>query len=233
MRGLFVTGTDTGVGKTCISTGLLVALSRQGWRVAGFKPVAAGLPQGSDRNEDVAALQAASSQPVLAEHVGPFQLREACAPHIAAQLEGRCLPREGWRERVQALAPHADIVVAEGAGGFCVPLSAVDDARWGLDDVAAALGWPVVLVVGLRLGCLNHALLTAQAIAARGLPLAGWVANRIDPAMPHAEANLASLRAWLPAPCWGDIPWMAETPAAAQVADRLDPAAVRAALAPG
>ncbi len=205
MSGIFVTGTDTGVGKTLVSVALLRLLSEQGLRVVGFKPVAAGLDK-TGQNEDIEALQAASNIRVSRQQVGPYQLQAACAPHLAAQMQGVSLPSEGWRERALALQSRADVVIAEGAGGFCVPLSLTP--RWGLDDVAADLQWPVVLVIGLRLGCLNHALLTAQAIAARGLSLAGWVCNRIDPHMLWADENLASLKALLAAPCWGDIPWM-------------------------
>lgn len=205
MSGLFVTGTDTGVGKTLVSVALLRLLAQQGLKVVGFKPVAAGLDP-SGQNEDIEALHAASNIRVDRAQVGPFELAAACAPHIAAQMQGLTLPCEGWRERAQALHAAADCVVAEGAGGFCVPLGLTP--RWGLDDVAAELQWPVVLVVGLRLGCLNHALLTAQAIAARGLTLAGWVCNRIDAQMPWADENLASLKTLLAAPCWGDIAWM-------------------------
>lgn len=232
MRGFFVTGTDTGVGKTCISAGLLTLLAWQGFRCAGFKPVAAGLEEGRlpAVNDDVQALQAASNVSLDPHKVGPFQFRAACAPHIAAQQEGVRLPRGGWRERALAVSEEAEVLVTEGAGGFCVPLSQLHEApRWGLDDVAVELGWPVVLVVGLRLGCLNHALLTAHAIAARGLLLAGWVCNRVDPQMLHADDNLASLRAWLPAPCWGDVPWM-EAPTPLAVAAALDAPSIVKAL---
>ncbi len=222
MSGLFITGTDTGVGKTCVSVALLHLLSAQGWRVAGFKPVAAGTSESGD-NEDVEALQAASSIPVNREQVGPYQFRAACAPHLAAQMQGVSLPRRGWQARAQALGDELDMIIAEGAGGFCVPLGL--NPRWGLDDVAAELQWPVILVVGLRLGCINHSLLTMQAIASRGLTLAGWVCNRIDPHMPWADDNLASLKSLLPAPCWGDIPWM-PAPHPAQAAAALDSALI-------
>ena len=230
MKGLFITGTDTGVGKTLISTGLLAALAGQGLRCAGFKPVAAGVEAGAVANEDVLALQAASCGAAGLDQVGPFQFTDACAPHIAASHAGVRLPRHGWRERALTVSPGADVLMAEGAGGFCVPLSPVGEVRWGLDDVAVDLGWPVVLVVGLRLGCLNHSLLTAQAIAARGLRLAGWVCNRVDPSMPHADENLASLSAWLSAPCWGDVPWMAAPVTPSDVAAHLDVPAVLSAL---
>ena len=234
MKGFFVTGTDTGVGKTCISAGLLVALARAGWRTAGVKPVAAGLgaddaqqlPDGSWLSNDVAALQAASSVHLLAAQAGPVQLSAACAPHIAAGLQQVVLSRQACVAQVQAVAALADLVVVEGAGGFCVPMSALSDPNpnlWGLDDIAADLQLPVILVVALRLGCLNHALLTAQAVAARGLQLAGWVGNRTGPAMPYEAQNIATLVQWLPAPCLGLVGWLAPpaSPTPQAVADAL------------
>jgi dethiobiotin synthetase len=236
MTGCFITGTDTEVGKTRISAALLHILAQQGLRVAGVKPVAAGMAwvDGQWMNEDVQALHAASSPPLAAGQVGLHQLRTGCAPHIAAQLEGVVPDRAAWAAQVRATAAQADAVVIEGAGGFCVPLSPIGDLpRWGLDDLAADLRLPVVLVVALRLGCLNHALLTAQAIAARGLRLAGWVGNRAQPqAMPFEAENVATLREWLsPAPCLGVVPWLAD-PAPPQMAAALDAGAVARALAP-
>lgn len=237
MNGCFITGTDTEVGKTRISAALLHLLAQRGLRVAGIKPVAAGMEEqaeGQWLNDDVQALQAASSLPLTPGQVGLHQLRTACAPHIAAQLEGVVPDRAAWAAQVRAAAAQADAVVIEGAGGFCVPLSAIGQpTRWGLDDLAADLQLPVVLVVALRLGCLNHALLTAQAIAARGLRLAGWVGNRAQPqAMPYEAENIATLREWLaPAPCLGVVPWLAD-PAPPHVAAALDADAVGRALAP-
>ncbi len=235
MNGFFVTGTDTEVGKTRVSAALLHLLAARGLRVAGVKPVAAGMeeqPGGGWANDDVLALQAASNLGLAAAEVGPCQLRAACAPHIAAAQEGVALDRAACAAHVHAVAQRADAVVVEGAGGFSVPLSAVGSpARWGLDDLAADLGLPVVLVVALRLGCLNHALLTAQAVAARGLRLAGWVGNRVSPqTMAFEEQNLATLREWLqPAPCLGVLPWLAD-PAPGRLAASLDAAAVAEAL---
>ncbi|WP_298292457.1 dethiobiotin synthase [Thiomonas sp.] len=194
-RGCFVTGTDTGVGKTAVSAALLHWCGLQGWRSAGLKPVAAGMEPLGGRwvNTDVLALQRASSLPLSEDDVGPCQLRAACAPHIAARLEGRSIALPPLLAAAQALARRADALVVEGVGGFVVPLDAQHDTA----DLAQALGLPVVLVVGMRLGCLNHALLTAQGIEARGLRLAGWVANTVDPAMPWLQDNVATLRAWL------------------------------------
>lgn len=231
-RGLFVTGTDTEVGKTLVSCGLLQALADQGLSTAGYKPVAAGTEArgGVEVNDDVAALCAASRPPLPSEAVCACLLKAACAPHIAARLEGREISPSALIDGARRLAGQADVVVVEGVGGFCVPLA----GDWGTDDLAAELALPVVLVVGLRLGCLNHALLTAQAVRARGLTLAGWVANRIDPRMPWTEDNLATLQARLArhfdAPHLGTVPWL-EAPSARAAADCLDVAPLLSRLA--
>lgn len=223
LRGCFVTGTDTGIGKTTFCAGLLHALATTGRRVAGYKPVAAGAVRQGERwiNEDVEALRLASRPPLSAQEVCACLLREACAPHIAARLEARSLQREALLQGAQALAARVDTLVVEGVGGFCVPLG----DGWGSDDLAADLGLPVVLVVGLRLGCISHALLTAQAVAARGLRLAGWAGNVLDPAMAHLQENIETLRRELSrshgAPCLGTLPWLAP-PAPAAVAMHLD-----------
>lgn len=220
MRGLFVTGTDTEIGKTRISAGLLHACGQFGLRVAGLKPVAAGLSTVDGRrcNDDVELLRRASNIALDASDVGPCQLEAACAPHIAASVEGRRIELPSLVDAAHQLAGRADWLVVEGVGGFRVPFDDTHDSA----DLAVALGLPVILVVGLRLGCLNHALLTADAIRTRGLTLAGWVANSVDPTMPYVAQNVATLRHWLePAPCLGIIPWL-EYP---------DPAAVSAHLA--
>ncbi|MEW6703829.1 MAG: dethiobiotin synthase [Pseudomonadota bacterium] len=209
MRGWFVTGTDTGVGKTRASVALLHALRRQGVAAVGMKPVAAGT-DAAGRNEDVDALRAASALQVEASLANPYLLPDPVSPHIAARNAGQTIDIGLLQQRCQALARRAQAVVVEGAGGFHVPL---DDTRTGA-DLAGALGLPVVLVVGLRLGCLNHALLTQEAIAARGLRLAGWVANLLDPAMPEREANLAYLRQRLAAPLLAAWPWDPQADAA-------------------
>lgn len=204
MIGCFVTGTDTNVGKTLVSAGLLHALAPHHRRVVGMKPVAAGLvPWGEDwACEDAIALRAASTLAVPAALDNPVLLPDPLSPHIAAARAGVLIDIDAIVASYQALAAQADAVVVEGAGGFLVPLT---DTLTGA-DLAQALALPVVLVVGLRLGCLNHALLTAEAIRARGLTLAGWVANRVDPDMEAVEENIAYLRARLGAPLLADVP---------------------------
>ncbi len=206
MIGCFVTGTDTGVGKTLASAGLLHALARHHARVVGMKAIAAGAepigPRGTLANEDVLALRAASTVQVSPALDNPVLLPDPLSPHIAARRAGTRIDIAAIVQACGALAAQADAVVVEGAGGFHVPLS---DTETGA-DLAQALGLPVVLVVGLRLGCLSHAALTADAIRARGLPLAGWIASRIDPAMLAAEDNIAWLHQRLQAPLLADIP---------------------------
>jgi len=215
----FVTGTDTEIGKTLVSTTLLHALAQQGVRAAAMKPVAAGaeLRDGIWHNDDMELLAAAANVALPQELTTPYLLRDATAPHIAAAQEGIAIDIAHIRACYDRVAVAADAVVVEGVGGFRVPLSAQTDTA----DLAQQLGLPVVLVVGLRLGCLNHALLTADAIRARGLTLAGWVANVVDLGMRHGMANLDALSARLPAPLLGCIPRLpAASPAAA--ADHLD-----------
>lgn len=213
--GCFVTGTDTGVGKTLVSATLLHTLARHHRRVVGMKPVAAGLidHQGQWVSEDVLALREASSVAVPAALDNPVALPDAMAPHIAARRAGQDVSVAALRAAHRALQDQADVVLVEGAGGWRVPIN----ERETLADLAQAIGAPVVLVVGLRLGCLNHALLTAEAIRADGLQLAGWVANVIDPAMAGLDENTDTLRRWLPAPLLGSVPWMAGTPDARQI----------------
>ena len=205
MMGCFVTGTDTGVGKTLVSAGLLHALARHHRRVVGMKPVAAGLvPWGDDwASEDAIALRSDSTLALPPALDNPVLLHDPLSPHIAAARAGVQIDIATIVRSYQALAAQADAVVVEGAGGFHVPLT---DTLTGA-DLAQALALPVVLVVGLRLGCLNHALLTAEAIRARGLTLAGWVANRMDPDMEAVEDNSAYLRARLNAPLLADVPY--------------------------
>ena len=203
-RSFFVVGTDTGVGKTLVAAGLLHALARRHARVVGMKPVAAGavLIDGTWASEDALALRAASTLAVPPELDNPVLLPEPLSPHLAAARAGRSIDVDALIASYDALAVQTDAVVVEGAGGFLVPLS---DETTGA-DLAVKLQLPLVLVVGLRLGCLNHALLTAEAIAARGLRLAGWVANRIDPQMAAVDDNIATLARRLPAPLWADVP---------------------------
>jgi dethiobiotin synthetase len=202
--GWFVTGTDTEIGKTLVSCTLLYALARQGLRAAGMKPVAAGaqLLDGAWHNEDADLLADAASVALPPELTTPYLLHDAAAPHIAAAQEGIRIDIAHIRQCYERVADAADAVVVEGIGGFRVPLSDSQDTA----DLAQQLALPVILVVGLRLGCLNHALLTADAIAARGLTLAGWVGNVVDLGMRHGMANLDALAARLPAPMLGTIP---------------------------
>jgi dethiobiotin synthetase len=215
----FVTGTDTEIGKTLVSATLLHALAQQGVRAAGMKPIAAGteLRGGAWRNEDVDQLAAAANVALPRELTTPYLLREPTAPHIAAAHENLAIDFDHIRACYDQVAAQAEAVIVEGVGGFRVPLN----ERFDTADLAQRLGLPVILVVGLRLGCINHALLTAEAIAARGLTLAGWVANVVDLGMLHGMDNIEALTARLPAPLLGCIPRLpAALPAAA--ADHLD-----------
>ena len=205
MIGCFVTGTDTGVGKTLVSTGLLHALAPHHRRVVGMKPVAAGVvPWGEDwASEDAIALRSASTLAVAPELDNPVLLLDPLSPHIAAERAGVQIDIAAIVRSYQALAAQADAVVVEGAGGLLVPLTDTQTDA----DLAQALGLQQVLVVGLRLGCLSHALLTAEAIRARGLVLVGWVANRVDPEMEAADENIAYLRARLGVPLLAEVPY--------------------------
>ncbi len=199
----FVTGTDTGVGKTLVSVALLHALARRHQRVVGMKPVAAGttLIEGMEANEDVLALRAASTLQVPAALDNPVLLPDPVSPHIAAARAGRPIDIDHIVACHRQLAQLADAVVVEGAGGFLVPLSPLETGA----DLAQALDLPVVLVVGLRLGCLNHTLLTLEAIHARGLRLAGWVANQMEPTMLAQDDNITFLQQRLNAPLLANI----------------------------
>lgn len=215
----FIAGTDTGVGKSLISAACLHVLGKAGLPAVGMKPLAAGaeLREGELWNEDVALLASESTVPLPRRLTTSYLLREACAPHIAAQLENVRIDPAVLLDAYRQVAALAPAVVVEGVGGFRVPLTEDVDTA----DFSAALQLDVILVVGLRLGCLSHALLTAEAIAARGLRLAGWVANQIDPAMPHQADNVLALQRRLNAPLLGVVPWM-EIPSPAQAAAAID-----------
>lgn len=200
MTSLFVTGTDTGVGKTLVACALLRRLAADGRSAIGMKPVAAG------GNEDVEALIASSAVRADRALVNPYALKEAVAPHIAAAHESITIELDRIQACFAQLRAQAGAVVVEGVGGFCVPLNELQDGG----DLARLLGLPVVLVVGMRLGCLNHAILTQEAVHSRGLRLAGWVANRIDPRMEHCDANIEFLKGALGAPLLGEIPFVAD-----------------------
>ncbi len=215
----FVAGTDTNVGKTLISAGLLLVAKQQGFSTAALKPVAAGCEQTELglRNDDALLLQSVMTTTFAYEQVNPIALAPAIAPHIAAQQERRVLSADRIAGFCRASMTQADFTLVEGAGGWRVPLN----PRETMADLAQILRLPVILVVGVRLGCINHALLTAEAIRNDGLPLAGWVANCIDADMPVLQENIDSLAARLPAPCLAVVPWLA-SPTPANVAAAID-----------
>ena len=203
--GIFIAGTDTGIGKSVVSATLLAALNAGGHRAVGMKPVASGCtmtPNGL-RNEDAELLIAHGVGAPNYTRVNPYALPEAIAPHLAARHAGVEIRLDPITDAFAALSTNYDFVVVEGVGGWMVPLS--DSLMQA--DLVRALKLPAILVVGLRLGCLNHAQLSARAIAADGCALVGWIGNRVDPAMACAEENLATLRARLPAPCLGILPF--------------------------
>ncbi|ANG61860.1 dethiobiotin synthase [Marinobacterium aestuarii] len=222
----FVAGTDTDAGKTLVSTGILQAANRLGLQTIGLKPVAAGseeTPEGL-RNDDALKLQQAASIKLGYDSVNPITLAAAVAPHIAAAQVGRSLSAD----RIAALCrgsmmQRADLLLIEGAGGWRVPLN----GREMLSRVPQLLETPVILVIGMKLGCINHALLSAEAIVRDGLRIAGWVANRIDPHMACYEDNLATLRGLFQAPLLGEVPYLAN-PTPEAVADCLDLSALLA-----
>ncbi|WP_240095844.1 dethiobiotin synthase [Thermomonas flagellata] len=204
MFAVYVTGTDTGIGKTLASASLLHALRARGLRAAGMKPVASGCArvEGEWRNADALALHRAGEPGIAYADVNPFALEHPLAPELAARDAGVEVALGPILDAHARLAARVDALVVEGVGGWAAPLS----ASLMQADLVRALRLPVLLVVGLRLGCLNHALLSARAIAADGLHLAGWIGSHVDPAMARVEDNLAMLRARLPAPCWGVLP---------------------------
>jgi dethiobiotin synthetase len=230
-RGLFVTGTDTGVGKTEVACALLRAAQRLGRKAVGMKPVAAGARrmQGEWINADVRALSAVSALRVPAKLCNPYLFRLPIAPHLAAQAAGVRIETSSIVAAYRELARRADVVIVEGAGGFLVPLGEHAD----MASLAQRLRLPVVLVVGMRLGCLSHALLSAEAIERRGLELAGWVANRIDPAMRRYGDNVRTLERRLAAPLWAEVRWLRARRARAAALDRaLDAAPISRWLVP-
>ena len=216
----FVTGTDTDAGKTFVTVLMLEALKQKGLSTLALKPLAAGCEQvdGELRNDDALKLQAAMTVALPYQQINPIALKSAIAPHLAAEEEGRTLSVDRLARLIRgALMTPADVTLVEGAGGWLVPLN----HRETLGNLVKELELPVILVVGVRLGCLNHALLTAQAVAAAGLPLAGWVANGIDPEAAKVQENINTLKSMLPAPCLGVIPHgpQADKEALAQLID--------------
>ncbi len=197
----FITGTDTGVGKTLVSCALQHAFAAQGKSVVGMKPVAAGCAD-NGLHEDVRQLRAASNILASGGQINPYCFMQPVAPLLAARFTGVSISFARIAESFSELNSQADVVIVEGVGGFRVPLDDEQDSA----DLAQQLGLPVVLVVGMRLGCLNHALLTAEAIAARGLVLAGWVANMLDADMAMPDENIAALQQRIRAPLLGVVP---------------------------
>ena len=200
-KGYFITGTGTGVGKTLVSCALLHAFGARGRTVVGMKPVAAGSENG--KYMDVELLTAASTVAAPREQVNPYALVSPIAPHIAARQSGINIDVAIICRACVELQKIASLVIVEGAGGFLVPLNEHQDSA----DMARALGFPVILVVGMQLGCLNHALLAAQAVRQTGLPFAGWVANRIDPQMIAFDENVLALEQRLNCPLVGVLPF--------------------------
>ena len=221
--GFFITGTDTGVGKTVMTCALLHEFTRRGRRAVGMKPVAAGAVRdaGVLRSDDVTMLRAASNVDAPLHLVNPYCFEPPIAPHVAAERAGVTIDIAHIARAYGELAAAADVVIVEGVGGFCVPLGRGSDTS----ELACELGLPVILVVGVRLGCLSHALLTARAIREAGLQFAGWIANRIDPAMAAADENVDALTERLAAPRLGDIRF-AEKPEPLEVAALLDVASL-------
>ncbi|GAB4353002.1 MAG: dethiobiotin synthase [Gammaproteobacteria bacterium] len=219
-QSFFVTGTDTEVGKTRVSAALLYGWRSRGLRVGAMKPVASGCEQtpAGLRNDDAERLIAQSSDSPDYGEVNPYAFEPAIAPHIAAAEAGVEMDLGHVVRLARRRAAGVERFLVEGVGGWEVPLT----ARESTADLAQRLGYPVVLVVGLRLGCINHALLTAEAVDRRGLRLAGWVANQIDPACARREAIVETLRNRIKAPCLGEVPWL-EEPSPERVAACLQP----------
>jgi len=202
----FVTGTDTEVGKTVASSALLQAAARAGYQTAGYKPVASGSEETADglRNSDALALQQHSTLALHYDEVNPYTFAEPTSPHIVSRDEGRPVDPMVLSAGLRALEARAEWVLVEGAGGWFTPLGeAFSFADWVVQEQL-----PVILVVGVKLGCINHALLTAAAVAAAGLPLAGWVANDVQPPGRRHTEYLATLQRLLPAPMLGEIPYL-------------------------
>ena len=205
-RGFFITGTDTEVGKTLIASALILKIKSlaPNQTVMGFKPVLAGTnrsPDGHEINEDLESLKLACGYLGDASDLCPYVLPTPAAPHLVAKSMGVSLELATMLSAYQAMSLKADWIVIEGAGGFLVPINDQQD----LGDLAQAMQMPVIIVVGLRLGCINHALLTVEAIERRGLTIVGWVANMLDPAMPYLHENIETLRARIEAPLLGIV----------------------------
>lgn len=217
MKGYFITATDTDAGKTFITAGLLKQLSNQGYKTLGFKPVASGCQTTAQglQNDDALQLMRAANVALDYQSINPYAFEPAIAPHIAAQQVGVTIDLATIASNIEQQKQKADYVLVEGVGGWLVPLN----ARETVADLAQLLGFPVILVVNMRLGCINHALLTAQAIAHKGLTLAGWIANNAasdantqnDPSMACLEENIQTLKTLLRVPLLGCVPYLSVT----------------------
>jgi dethiobiotin synthetase len=227
-RGVFITGTDTEVGKTVVATAMIRGLVQAGHRIAAMKPVAAGTDPTPDgpQNGDALALKAAANVPATYEITNPFCLELAASPHIAAAQAGVTIRLPPIVQAFGQLTRNSDLVVVEGAGGWYAPINETET----MADIAAALDVPVVLVVGLRLGCLNHALLSAEAIEARGLSFLGWIGNHVQPRFEHAAENLATLEARLPAPLLDVVSYQGSTGAVSASLSRIAVGRIKEAL---
>nr|VFK39170.1 MAG: dethiobiotin synthetase [Candidatus Kentron sp. TC]VFK54925.1 MAG: dethiobiotin synthetase [Candidatus Kentron sp. TC] len=215
---LFITGTDTAIGKTRISLGIMAAFQAAGFSSVGMKPVASGcrLTEAGLRNEDAERLLRQSSVPVPYDLVNPFAFEPAIAPHIAAAESGREISLARIESCYRALTGLAECCVVEGVGGWLVPLTPTK----GVPDLVERLGLPVVLVVGVRLGCINHALLSVESIRRGGNRLLGWVANHSEPGMERSEENILTLKERIDAPLMAEIPWLPR-PSVSDLAKRL------------
>ena len=204
----FVTGTDTEIGKTTVTVGLVSAVVKAGFSCVGLKPVAAGQDIVNDTwiNEDVLRLSQVCQPIIDSQLICSYQFRTPCAPKIAGELEGKVIDRKIVLEQLSAAMSVAQYAFIEGVGGFNIPLT----ADWTTADLAVDLNCPVILVAGLRLGCVNHAVLTKEAIQNRGLTLAGWVANEVDPDFTFVDENVESLQECLDVPCIGRVPFISE-----------------------
>ena len=203
MKGWFITGTDTGVGKTFVTVGLLRYLNERGLQAAGMKPVASGCERTPDglRNDDALRILEASAPELPYELVNPYSFEPPIAPHIAAVKAGVMIEMKTILHSFNSISGLVDCIVVEGVGGWEVPLSEEAD----MPALAAMLGLPVILVVGIRLGCINHALLTADAVRARGLELAGWIANRVDAVVEEEQAVIEAIANRIGSPMLGSI----------------------------
>lgn len=212
-KGVFITGTDTDAGKTVVSAALVRALVNKGLLVAGLKPIASGfeLIDGSWCNEDVEALTQASNVALAAQRVNRYAFKPAIAPHIAAAQEGVSLELDLIKQDLDYAAGKADFVLVEGAGGWHVPLSSPGQQPvQDMQSLAKCMNLPVIMVVGMRLGCINHAVLTANAILQSGLPLLGWVANQVDPSFEYLKENISTLDSLLAVPRLFDVPFCSD-----------------------